>query len=143
MGFWDSIKSAALKAKCTVGIHGGNYKLIEGETCKYSKICPDCYETIKTEKHQLGKAEYKFDYKCLTVKKCIKCGQEHEGEKHEEYENVDVDDFCNVKQRCRSERIHGKEHSWTSDGSTDTHHLFRCMKCGAKSEEKKVNFKSR
>ncbi|WP_312347386.1 hypothetical protein [Leclercia sp.] len=143
MGFWDSIKSAALKAKCTVGIHGGNYKLIEGETCKYSKICPDCHETIKTEKHQLGKAEYKFDYKCLTVKKCIKCGQEHEGEKHEEYENVDVDDFCNVMQRCRSERIHGKEHSWTSDGSTDTHHLFRCMKCGAKSEEKKVNFKSR
>lgn len=146
MGLWDSIKSAALKAKCAVGIHGGSYKLIENETCKYSKICPDCHETIKTEKHQLGKAEYKFDYKCVTVKKCIKCGLEQEGEKHEEYENVDVDDFCNVKQRCRrcgSERTHGKEHSWSSAGSTDTHHLFECIKCGAKSEEKKVNFKSR
>lgn len=71
MGLWDSIKSAALKAKCTVGIHGGNFRPIEGETCKYSKICPDCHETIKTERHQLGRAEYKLEYKCVTVKNVL------------------------------------------------------------------------
>lgn len=47
MGLWDSIKIAALKAKCTVGIHGGNFRPIEGETCKYSKICPDCPRLAK------------------------------------------------------------------------------------------------
>ena len=54
MGFWDSIKNAAIKAKCGVGIHGGNYKLIDGETCKYSKLCPDCDRTIQTEQHKYG-----------------------------------------------------------------------------------------
>ncbi|MBS6058452.1 hypothetical protein [Mixta calida] len=146
MGLWDSIKNAALKAKCTIGIHGGSYKVIEGETCKYSKVCPDCHETIKTEKHQFGNAEYKFEYKCVTVKKCLKCGIEQEGEKHEQYVDIDVDDYCNVKQRCmrcHSERVHGKQHSWFSDGSTDTHHLYKCLKCGASSEKRKVNFKAR
>lgn len=146
MGLWDSIKNAALKAKCSVGIHGGVYKIIEGETCKYSKVCPDCNETQKTEKHRLGKAEYKFEYKCIMVKKCLTCGAEQEAEKHEEYVDVDIDDFCNVKQRCvrcNSERIHGKKHTWSSNGSTATHNLMICQKCGAKSEEKKVNFKNK
>lgn len=146
MGLWNSIKSAALKAKCTIGIHGGDYRLIDGETCKYSKICPDCNQIIKTERHQHGETEYKFEYKCVTVKKCVKCGMEQEGEKHEGYVDVDVDDYCNVKQRCTRcnlERIHGKQHTWFFDGSNETHHLFKCSKCGAKSEEKKVNFKER
>ena len=146
MGLWDSIKNAALKAKCGIGIHGGDYRVTEGQTCKYSKVCPDCQETIKTEKHQMGKSEYKFEYRCVTVKKCIKCGKEEEGEKHEQYVNIDVDDYCNVKQsctRCNSERIHGKQHTWSSVGTTETHHLLECVKCGAKSEEKKVNFLSR
>lgn len=68
MGFWDSIKNAAIKAKCGVGIHGGNYKLIDGETCKYSKLCPDCNRTIQKEQHKYGEENYKYDFKCTTVK---------------------------------------------------------------------------
>lgn len=101
MGFWDSIKNAAIKAKCGVGIHGGNYKLIDGETCKYSKLCPDCNRTIQKEQHKYGEESYKYDFKCTTVKKCIDCGAEQEGERHERFVEIAVDDYCNVKERCR------------------------------------------
>ena len=45
MGFWDSVKSVALSAKCFTGWHEGEYKHIEGEPqCHLGKTCPDCGE---------------------------------------------------------------------------------------------------
>ncbi|EKN4209740.1 hypothetical protein ACOZ7A_002314 [Yersinia enterocolitica] len=145
MGLWDNIKNAALKAKCAVGVHGGSYQLNDGESCKYSKLCPDCSSVIQTEKHLLGNEEYKFEHQCVTIRKCSRCDLEKEGEKHEEYVEIAVDDYCNVKERCvrcYAERIHGKKHSWWPRDSTETHHLYECSVCGAKKEERKTNFRS-
>lgn len=144
MGFWDSIKNAAIKAKCGVGIHGGNYKLIDGETCKYSKLCPDCNRTIQKEQHKYGEENYKYDFKCTTVKKCIDCGAEQEGERHERFVEIAVDDYCNVKERCVrcfTERVHGKRHNWYLSGSSDTYRHYKCSVCGEEKEERKASFR--
>lgn len=48
MGFWDSIKNAAIKAKCGVGIHGGVFKTPDGKPeCHLEKTCPDCNTIIE------------------------------------------------------------------------------------------------
>ena len=42
MAFWDNVKSIAIKAKCTVGWHEGEYKHIDGKPeCYFGKTCPD------------------------------------------------------------------------------------------------------
>ena len=48
MGFFDKVKSVAMKAKCGAGIHGGDYHNVEGKPkCYFEKTCPDCKEIIK------------------------------------------------------------------------------------------------
>ena len=42
MAFWDNVKSIAIKAKCTVGWHEGEYKHIDGKPECYFGKTPKC-----------------------------------------------------------------------------------------------------
>lgn len=136
MGFFDKVKSVAMKAKCGAGIHGGDYHNVEGKPkCYFEKTCPDCKEIIKKNEHKFGKATYIKEDSCKQEKTCMHCGHIEKLVKHAEYKQIGVDDRCNVKEqciRCGDKRVHGTKHSWEKNptnynSNTDT---FWCIKCG-------------
>lgn len=145
MGFFDNLKKVAIKAKCGVGIHSGEFKKTNGKTCQYEKICADCGKYLTKEIHQYGRAEYKSLHECIKIQKCTNCGHEKEFTNHEEFREIAVDDYCNVKvecKRCSFQKLDGKQHNWFIDDITDTHNIYKCTKCGEKDFRQKTNFKS-
>ena len=85
MGFFDKVKSVAMKAKCGAGIHGGDYHNVEGKPkCYFEKTCPDCKEIIKKNEHKFGKATYIKENSCKQEKTCIVQLSAHCVAKHNE-----------------------------------------------------------
>lgn len=133
MGFFDKVKELALKAKCGVGLHGGDYsRVANGPACLYEKTCPDCHEHITKYQHEYGEAKYKNHHTCTKVRHCKHCNHEHSEIEHEGYADMGIDDFCKVKEkciRCGHSQVKREEHVWTEEHRTDTHKTLRCVRC--------------
>ena len=140
MGLWDSIKNAAIKAKCGVGFHGGIFTTPEGKPkCYLEKTCPDCKELIKIKNHQ-----YEHEWKeapfyndsqkqCTRIRNCIHCGEVEKKEIHEEYRRIGVNAKCQVVKecvRCGHEKTDGYEHQYRRLGVNAKCQLVEvCERC--------------
>lgn len=115
MGFWDSIKSLALSAKCATGWHSGNYRQMPNSPeCYLEKTCPDCLEYVTKKSHRYGDWKYVKSFNCNAIKECIHCGDE----KHEivhSYKVVAKDSNC-VEicecARCKDRKSGSTKHNW-------------------------------
>jgi hypothetical protein len=145
MGFFDKVKELAVKAKCATGFHAGKFvRVPDAPECHYEKTCPDCYEHLNDFRHAYGPSEYVESWTCKQISVCKHCEEKKEKVVHEHYEKVEVDDYCNVKERCircRDERVAKKEHSWYESGRDD--HAFHetCSRCRETRTRAKTSFK--
>lgn len=133
MGFFDKVKELALKAKCGVGIHGGDYtKSKKGPACLFEKTCPDCLERITKSKHEYGEFAYKNHHTCTMIRHCVHCNHENSKEKHEGFADMGMDDFCKIKEkciRCGYSQVKKESHSWFEESRTETHSKRVCTRC--------------
>ncbi len=146
MGFLDTIKNAALKVKCAAGFHGGSYTPIEGlPKCNLEKDCPDCGKHITVVEHSFPEEKYKNAHSCVKSTSCIHCGEVSERMDHENYEEIDIDDHCRVKERCtrcNHEKTGNVRHTWAKNAhnSTDTHVEYWCVRCSKSEMREKKSF---
>ncbi|UZM95241.1 MULTISPECIES: hypothetical protein [Pseudomonas putida group] len=135
MGFFDKVKELALKAKCGVGIHGGDYtKASGGPACLYEKTCPDCFDHLTKHKHEYGDFSYKNHHTCTMIRHCVHCAHEDNKVKHEGFAEMGMDDFCKIKEkciRCGFSQVKKESHTWTEVSRTDTHKRMECFRCNA------------
>ena len=133
MGFFDKVKELALKAKCGVGIHGGEYsKVSSGPACLYEKTCPDCFDHLTKHKHEYDEFSYRNHHNCTMSRHCVHCGHEDLKEKHQGFTDAGMDDFCRVKEkciRCDFTKVKKESHSWTEVSRTDTDKTMSCIRC--------------
>ncbi len=140
MGFWDSVKNAAIKAKCTVGIHAGEYTHISGKPlCHVEKTCPDCNKYISNIHHNFSEPEYENPISCVQIAHCIHCNEEKRKTVHEAYERLgyDKDGSCRATEqcvRCRHTRKGDEHHSWHRLPSQygNSAYTLECIDCGKK-----------
>lgn len=115
MAFWDNVKSIAIKAKCTVGWHEGEYKHIDGKPeCFLGKTCPDCNKWVTEERHEFSDWEYLTYNSCNTVESCIHCKLQRTGVEHN-YQKEGKDSNCHIVEvclRCKDKKIGRAEHNW-------------------------------
>lgn len=140
MGIWDTIKSAAIKAKCGVGIHGGVFKTPDGKPeCHLQKTCQDCNIVIEKKEHEYelewSKAPFDFSsqLRCTRVQSCIFCGEIAKEEVHEKYKKLGVNARCQVVlacTRCGHEKTEGYEHVFSREGVEDGKIIMKCVNCG-------------
>lgn len=147
MAFWDSVKKAATSTKCFTGMHAGVFRPISGRPeCNLEKVCPDCNKRLEKIKHKFGKEAYVNLYTCEMSKSCVHCEEVETREKHEGFQEVDVDDYCRPKEqckRCRQERIGKPKHSWAKSSiSSPTENTIEwfCIKCNKREMRDKTSF---
>lgn len=137
MGFWDSVKSVALSAKCFTGWHEGEYKHIEGEPqCHLGKTCPDCGKWVTKEEHKYAGWKY-VDYgKCDAIRNCIYCKHQEREVRHN-YKKESKDGYCRIIEvcsRCNDRKIGRAEHTWVTIPFTDSNIRVqgkkKCRDCG-------------
>lgn len=146
MGLWDTIKTAAVKAKCGIGAHGGNFKTPDGKPeCYYEKTCPDCKKLItkSNHKHEVEWRDAPYDsnssIKCTKVQKCIHCDAIEKRVIHEEYRKLGTDARCQTIMactRCGEEKTGEYDHAFMRDGIEDGKIVMKCMNCGRKEHRK-------
>ncbi|MFJ4445598.1 hypothetical protein ACIPZ8_26380 [Pseudomonas sp. NPDC089422] len=133
MGFFDKVKELALKAKCGVGIHGGEYsKVSNGPACLYEKTCPDCFDHLTKHMHEYGEFSYRNHHNCTMSRHCVHCDHEDLKEKHQGFTDAGMDDFCRVKEkciRCDFTKVKKESHSWIEVSRTDTDKTMSCIRC--------------
>lgn len=144
---FDTVKGAAIKAKCTTGFHAGKFEPIDGmPNCNIGKTCPDCGKYVKEIKHNFGKEKYVNLYTCEVSKSCIHCEESVTREQHEGFQVIAVDDYCRPKEqckRCRQERIGKPKHSWTKSplsSPTENTVEWYCTTCNAREMRDKTSF---
>lgn len=148
MGFWDSIKNAAIKAKCGVGIHGGVFKTPDGKPeCHLEKTCPDCNTIIEKKEHKYNFEwdEAPFDIysklRCTRIQSCIFCGEVAKKEVHGEYKKLGVNASCQVVMACTNcghEKTDGYEHVFLREGVEDGKIIMKCVNCGFTEKRKYI-----
>tara|TARA_R110000851_G_scaffold332161_1_gene507592 strand:+ start:1461 stop:1889 length:429 start_codon:yes stop_codon:yes gene_type:complete len=118
MGFWDTIKSAAISAKCLTGWHAGNYKPIEGKPqCNVEKTCPDCNKYVTAIKHKFNDWQYinsTSSHRCDSFRSCVHCDAQETKRIHK-FEERGKDSSCRVIEKCSNcfeERSGGTTHNW-------------------------------
>lgn len=137
MRFWEKVKSAAVSAKCKLGIHAGDYSPAENKPkCNLEKICPDCKENLTKVRHEYGKWQYIQEGKCDSTRSCIHCGEEENKVRHSfsEYkEKCKVYDLCT---RCNSKSFKREEHNMLNGPVTirngERVQISGCSRCNKK-----------
>ena len=135
MGFFDTLKKAAVSAKCATGWHAGNYTPIDGEPlCHLEKTCPDCDKYVTTVKHKFDEWEYLQYGSCNAEHKCIHCGHTEQKVLHE-YKEKGKDTNCRIIEvcsRCGDEKFGREKHNWISMGSHElkVQGKRKCKDCG-------------
>ena len=138
MGFWDSLKTAATKAKCAVGIHAGEFKHISGKPqCHVEKTCPDCDKYISDKMHKFSNLEYEAPGSCVQKASCIHCNEEVRRTVHEGFERIGYgkDGSCRVTEqcvRCSFARKGEEHHSWNRPPTQygNSSYTVQCHDCG-------------
>lgn len=140
MGFFDKIKELALKAKCGVGMHAGDYaKAVNGPACLLEKTCPDCFEHVTKHKHEHGEFSYKNHHTCTMIRNCVHCNHEDSKVKHEDFVDMGRDDFCKVQEkctRCGFTQVKKEDHYMTEVSRNDTHKTLSCIRCNKRETQK-------
>lgn len=139
MGFFDKVKALAIKAKCGVGFHAGDFVRAKGgPECKYEKNCPDCGEYVTKHEHAYGEPSYRNHHTCMMVKVCRHCAHENSFEKHEGYVDMGKDDVCKIKEkciRCGHTQVKREDHTWYEVSRNETHKTLECLNCKRRETE--------
>lgn len=145
MGFFDKVKSMAMKAKCATGFHAGSFTSIHGEPkCRLEKTCPDCFEHVTKTSHKYGDWEnYKRHGSCTKERHCVYCDEVDTKVIHEGYVRKGLDDYCTVIEECSrcGDRKKGKEeHMWHKNPGKyeDDHIVETCVRCHKERTRAKV-----
>jgi hypothetical protein len=145
MGFFEKVKEFATKAKCATGFHAGKFvHVADAPQCHVEKTCPDCYEHLTEKRHSYGDPEYLESWKCEKTRVCNHCAEKSVKVVHERYEVIEIDDYCNVKERCvrcRDTKLGKKEHQWYESGRTDHGIEETCSRCRETKSRAKTSFK--
>lgn len=145
-GMLNSVKNAAVKAKCASGYHAGKFEPITGmPKCELEKTCPDCDKYVTKTNHSFGEEEYVDPNICEMKKTCIHCGEASTREVHEEFKEIDKDDYCRPKEectRCGSQRVGEPKHDWFkyAHNSTETTVEYSCLRCKKSEMRDKIVF---
>lgn len=138
MGFWDSIKSVAIQAKCATGFHGGEFKTPDGKPqCQLEKTCPDCMVRMTDEKHQYElhwrKAPIVDHSNCTRMQPCIHCGENHKHQVHN-FKEAGINAKCEVVMQCSecsTTITKGEKHNYHRVGvDTRCNVVMKCKQCG-------------
>lgn len=140
MGLWDSIKSAATKAKCGMGFHGGDLRNPEGmPRCHLEKTCPDCGELVSEKRHAypLEWKDAPYDHssqiRCNRIQECTHCGDIAKKEIHAEYRELGKNANCQIIlecKKCGKEKAGNVSHMFTRVGKTDSGKIIlECVHC--------------
>jgi hypothetical protein len=133
MGFFDKVKELALKAKCGVGMHAGEYSLATiGPACLLEKTCPDCFEYLTKNSHSYGEDSYKDDHSCIRVRYCKHCNHEDSKTQHAGFSAIGRDDFCKVQEecnRCGFLQAKKEDHNMVEVSRSETHKTMECANC--------------
>lgn len=137
MGFWDTIVSVALSAKCMTGWHSGDYAHVDGKPlCFLGKTCPDCGEYVTKNNHKYNEWEYPIYNSCNAIRKCVHCGYQdssvqHTYAKHGKDGNCKIIEICS---RCGDKKLGREEHNWLQIPFTNTdvkaNGQKKCRDCG-------------
>ncbi|MCB5266662.1 MAG: hypothetical protein LHW46_00935 [Candidatus Cloacimonetes bacterium] len=137
MGFWDTVKSVAISAKCMTGWHAGNYEHVKGQPlCFLGKTCPDCGEYVTKNDHKYGDWSFKRHDRCDAVRECIHCGAldtqvRHDHKKEGKDANCHIIEVCT---RCGDKQIGRAEHTWINIPFTNSEMKIqgkrKCKDCG-------------
>lgn len=134
MGFFDTLKCLATKAKCLTGFHAGSFKPIEGKPeCHVEKTCPDCGEYITSYQHRFADWLYVYMDFCDQERVCNLCGTREQRKEHH-YQVVGIDDRSYEQLQCNrcNERQQGHEkHSWGGWSKQGDKAIRICSRCGA------------
>ena len=141
MGFWDSVKDVALKAKCGLGFHDGKMAPTPGKpACHLSMTCADCHKLIETKQHSFPRqwSDADFDWTsnvgCMRIQRCTLCEEQLSQVEHEGYYTAGKNASCReVKKcpRCGHEKLGDEDHSWyRMSGNQDGSVNVRCGGCG-------------
>lgn len=146
-GVLDTVKSAALKAKCATGLHAGNFQPVVGKPkCNLEKTCPDCDKRVTKVNHKFDEYKYVHNHKCEISRSCIHCNEIETSEKHQEFKEIAIDDYCRPKEecvRCRTQRIGKEKHSWTKSSITSPSEStveWWCTRCKKTEMRDKTSF---
>lgn len=137
MGLWDSVKKAAVAAKCMAGIHAGTFsKVTDGPACRYEKTCPGCLKYLTKIEHQFAAWDYPDPARCDAERVCIHC-QEKEAQLRHSWRHQK--EFCRVTkecERCMASEFVKHEHGRWSAGVAHPNGMqsFQCMDCNAVEE---------
>lgn len=145
MGLFDSIKNIAVKAKCAVGFHAGEFKHIPGEpACHYGKTCSDCNKFVTLFKHKFqDNVDYVNSDSCTKQYRCSHCDFFKETTEHEGYTKTSKDSYCKWKlqcTRCKHEKAGEIDHYWLRDPGSydDENEQYTCYHCNKKEIRKKI-----
>lgn len=149
MGIWNSIKEAAIKAKCGIGFHAGEFATPEGmPKCYFEKTCPDCKKLITEHRHKYPldweEAPYANDshIRCARIQECEHCGNVEKREIHAKYRKLGINAKCQSIlscERCGHEKKGDYEHNFVRDGKTENGEIIvRCLNCGEKEARKYI-----
>lgn len=148
MGIIDSIKNAAIAARCLTGLHSGDFFNIQGKPkCYMVKTCIDCNKRIEKIEHKFGDWSFVKDKQCDAKRSCIYCNEEekkiaHQWEK-EDYDEKSLIRSCDMYKTCKRcfqrEYVRTQHGPWFgSVGHPDGTQTFSCERCG-KNERRKFD----
>lgn len=135
MSFWNAVKKIAVAAKCTAGIHAGNWSKTPGNPdCQLQKTCPDCNKHVTTTKHVYGEWRYPNYASCEAVRECTHCGSVDQDVRHS-YQKTGKNDECKIINRCircNHEELGREDHSWIKilDHEVKVGGKRKCKDCG-------------
>lgn len=102
MGFFDSVKAMAVKAKCATGLHAGEFTKVKDEPeCHLGKTCPDCEKYIEKLKHEYSDWKYTNEDDCEQARECVYCQEVETKTVHADYEESGKDSDCCVILKCQ------------------------------------------
>lgn len=150
MTLWQSVKNIAMKAKCGLGFHAGDFAKVDGRPeCYREKTCPDCAELLKKEVHAYPAAwenaayDYGSNLKCAKKQACIHCAKVETRQVHEGFTRVGVNARCRTVEacvRCGEEKLGDEEHSFQLQGRQGDDFLLQCGNCGVQQRKRHMPY---
>jgi hypothetical protein len=150
MGIWDSIKELAVKAKCGMGFHSGDWTPVPGgPACRKQLFCSDCLETVHSTNHsysvewESAEFDYGSDARCQRARWCTHCNEKAVKVVHEGFHSVGKNGNCQLIERCSRcshQRVGPEDHSWVRSFQSTGNSTVRVVCVGCNKEEIRSHF---
>jgi hypothetical protein len=127
-------QDAVSKAKCRVGLHEGDWDLVDAATCEFTRTCVRCGRVSTRVRHSWPQWAYLSPGSCQTERVCTRCGRRETGVDHA-WGNFGYDAATDCRtvracSRCGEREIGPTVHAWEPAGAFNQQSTLVCQRCG-------------